>query len=223
MSEQLGWGFPIMLCMSEADLLVSWLLFWEPVQQSCWVDVCSQWELDLHWLACRYGALKAVHRVLKRCVPLPPDLAFKHPLKPTSLNTHCGSKTKPHLVARWALGIYSLKELSLLGLWLPTSFLSVHKHCRSCWLPRQSSDFSVTAAGCATFLSAVHHVGRNISFHLGHAASTGLSRWLCFQEWCGWRCMRKLFLGIRCMKRDVETPDEQRMKRGRGRMPWTEL
>lgn len=72
MRGQLGWGFPIMLCMSAADLLVSWLLFWEPVQQSCWVDVCSQWELDLHWLACRYRALKAIHRVLKMLCAIAP-------------------------------------------------------------------------------------------------------------------------------------------------------
>lgn len=222
MSGQLSWGFPIMLCMLAADLLVSWLLFREPVQQSCWVDVCSQWELDLHWLACRYGALKAVHHVLICCVPLPPDLAVKHPLKPTSLNTHCGSKTKTHSVVRWALVIYSLKELSLLDLWLST-FLSLHKHCRSCWLSRQSSDFSVTAAGRATFLSAGGCVGRNISFHLGHAGppldsvDVYISKtdadedvWgNCFWEWDAWRQMQK--------------PRWAEDEEGRGRMPWWQL
>jgi len=67
----------------------------------------------------------------------------------------------------------STKDLTLEFMNFHFSFLlffPLHKHCRSCWLSRQSSDFSVSAAGRATALAAVGWMGRNISFHLSHAA-----------------------------------------------------
>lgn len=70
--------------------------------------------------------------------PHAPHVAFKHPFKPAVLNTHCENKTKPHLVVRWVL---SSERTFTLG------FVTLY------WLSRQSSDFTVIAAGHAIALS----------------------------------------------------------------------
>lgn len=75
-------------------------------------------------------ALKEVHALKHHC-----PLAFNHPLKPTNFDICCGSRTETHLVVTWALGIYSLKELSCLESWL-SAFPSLHKHCCCFWLSR---------------------------------------------------------------------------------------
>lgn len=140
MRRQLGWGFPIMLCILASLSGISTAVLLGRCVLSVGIGLALtslQGQSPESNISCAQNAV---------CL-CPPNLAFKHPLKPTSLNTHCGSKTKTLLVVRWPLGIYSLKELLLLDLWLST-FLSLHKDCRNCWLSRQSSDFSVTAAGC---------------------------------------------------------------------------
>lgn len=170
-------------------------------------------------------SLKEVHRALKCCVQLPLDVAFKCPLKPTSFNTRCGSRTKTHLVVTWASGVYSLKELSHSDLWLFTflsfssfpaqalqQLLAVHVeqqllgHC--CWLWHLS------------VCSGLGGRGSFISPHKGHAAPPD-SPDDCFQEL--WLIFEKLFLGMGCTKGHAETPNEHRTKRGKGGMPWREL